>query len=79
MSYENPILEESIGGINTKEFAEEFARRSNYSNFFASNFGPAAYDSVWAAALTLNKTIEKMQLKGGNQILFWAEMPHIMT
>ena len=64
MTYENPILEKSIGEIDTVEFKQLFDQRSNYSEWFAENFAPAAYDSIWAAALALNMTIEKMAARG---------------
>ena len=64
MSYENPILQTSIGGIDGQEFNKIFAERSNYSDWFGIDFAPSSYDSIWAAALALNKTVQKMKDKG---------------
>ncbi|ELU13426.1 hypothetical protein CAPTEDRAFT_196516 [Capitella teleta] len=69
MSYENPILEKSVGGINTEEFKLIFDQRSNYSALYAENFGPAAYDSIWTAALALNQTVDKMAAMDFNKTL----------
>ncbi|ELT87738.1 hypothetical protein CAPTEDRAFT_22448, partial [Capitella teleta] len=69
MSYENPILEKSIGGIDSEDFKRIFNQRSNYSDWTGKDFGPAAYDSIWAAALALNRTIDKMENHGFNKTL----------
>ena len=62
--YKNPSLEPSIGGFNVDGFFTQFAERANHTALFGSEYGPPTYDAVWAMALALNRTWQKMQQTG---------------
>ena len=62
--YTNAVLETSIGGINVDEFWDSYGKRINSSGLVGTDYAPPCYDSVWAAALALNKTVDKMKQKG---------------
>ena len=64
VSYKNPIEETSIGGYTASQFAAAFLERANYSMPNGSDYAPPTYDAVWAAALALNRTLQKMEAKG---------------
>ena len=63
-SYINPILEPSIGGMNAEEFTTLLNERANHSALHGLDWTPPAYDVVWAAALALNLTVDKMKQRG---------------
>lgn len=62
--YKNPVLEQSIAGIDSAEFDQLFLQRANYTELYGSNLNPVYYDAIWAAALALNATTSKMEQLG---------------
>ena len=64
ISYLNPLSQPSIGGLDAEEFIELFQRAANDLDIVGANFAPTSYDAVWAAALALNRTLQKMEQMG---------------
>ena len=61
----NPHLDEiSVSGLSAQEFLDIYNERTNRSQPLGTNFAPNAYDAVWALALALNRTVQKMTALG---------------
>ncbi|ELT92412.1 hypothetical protein CAPTEDRAFT_123994 [Capitella teleta] len=58
-----------IAGITTKEFDDMYYAHFNNTMPFGSTYRMPAYDSVWAVALALNKTLTKLIESGSSKRL----------
>ena len=59
-TFVNPSKEPGIAGITSEEFDAMYLEYFNGTMPFGSTYRMPAYDSVWAVALALNKTLTKL-------------------
>ena len=53
-----------MSGLTAQEYLDIFNERTNYSKPFGQAYAPLAFDAVWAIALALNTTVQKMAALG---------------
>ena len=64
----NPIIEQSIGGLDVNQFNKIYLAKFNEPIPFGTMYGPTAYDAVWAFALAFNRTLQKMEQLGEDKL-----------
>ena len=50
--------------MDSEEFFTKFLKLTNGTQLLGEPYASTAYDSIWAASLVLNKTLQDMQNKG---------------
>ncbi len=61
---QNPGDDISVAGYTSSELYDQYLDTLQGQYKYGMEFAPWGYDSVWAAALALNKTIEELNLNG---------------
>lgn len=60
----NPAAEKGVAGLNVEEFLNLYYEQSNYTKPYGWEYAGPVYDAVWALALALNSTVQKMMQNG---------------
>ena len=63
----NPNLyETTVSGLTAQEFLDIFNLKTNNSKPVGTTHAAMTFDAVWAIALALNRTVQKMDVLGTN-------------
>ena len=56
----SPVDEPTISGFTPSELLAQYKDRTNGEKLYGEDWAPLGYDVIWAAALTINDTLNKL-------------------